>query len=530
MIGLRHAVPAVFRRGEWDGFLALTTDNLAKIVVLPAILMGAFRLGPEVVYGKILAGLGLTLLIGQGGLIYLAHRLGRKEGRGDITALPYGISTPAMFVYLFAVIGPIYGATNNPLMAYQVGLAAAFIGGLVEVAGAAIGPLIERYTPRAGILGTVAGVALVWIALVPSSIIFANPLIGLPCLFILLLGLAGNHKFPLGLPAGLIVIGLGIGLGLITGDAAIRMETLTWHVPVPVVGDLVAGIGLLFSHPEILTAVVAVEVYNFMEAIANIESARTVGDNYHLQTTMIWSACGTCIGALLGSPFPTAIYLGQPAYKKMGARQGYAAMTAGFLFLASLIGGFAFLQHLIPAASITVLLVFIGLAMTQYAFQASPAAHGIAIGVALIPHIADLLHKQLDGTLTEVLPSTAVTSQLSAALANNQGVYLQSYALLSHGAIITGLLWGSLTVFLIDGRLRAATVTAGLACLLSLAGLIHADHIGLALSPITEGYLVLTVFLGVLAVAERVRAAALRPDQLGHIQGSDLPALEESQA
>lgn len=148
--------------------------------------------------------------------------------------------------------------------------------------------------------------------------------------------------------------------------------------------------------------------------------------------------------------------------------------------------------------------------MTQYAFQAAPPAHALAIGVALIPHLADLLKKQLDGTLIEVLPQAAVTPQLAARLANEQGVYLQSYALLSNGAIITGLLWGSILVFMIDGNLRKAAGFSALAYALSLIGLIHAPQIGLAPTPITFGYLILTVLLAVLAYWPSV-LARLRP-------------------
>jgi AGZA family xanthine/uracil permease-like MFS transporter len=68
---------------------------------------------------------------------------------------------------------------------------------------------------------------------------------------------------------------------------------------------------------------------------------------------------------------------------------------------------------------------------------------------------------------------------------------------LSHGAIITGLLWGSIVAFIIDGDLRKATVFSFFAFLLSLIGLIHAEQFGLSFSPITIGYLCLTALFGV---------------------------------
>jgi len=149
--------------------------------------------------------------------------------------------------------------------------------------------------------------------------------------------------------------------------------------------------------------------------------------------------------------------------------------------------------------------------MTTYAFRATPAAHGAAVAIALIPHIADLLKKQLDGTLLEVLPQGSITPDLMANLANNQGVYLQSYDLLARGAIITGLLWGAIVAFLIDRNLRGATLFSFVAFCLSLLGLIHANKIGLSLSPITLGYLLITLLLGLCHLASSPEAEVPKP-------------------
>ena len=125
-------------------------------------------------------------------------------------------------------------------------------------------------------------------------------------------------------------------------------------------------------------------------------------------------------------------------------------------------------MNLIPAAAISPLLVFVGIVMTNYAFQATPPAHGVAVAFALLPHIADLLKKQLDGTLLEIFQESPASTELLSRLAENQGVYLQSYGLLSRGAIITGLLWGSILAFVIERKLRNAMFFALLAFILYL--------------------------------------------------------------
>ncbi len=510
----------LFRAGEWNGFLTLATDNLANIVILPPILMTAFHMPPEIVYGKIMCGIAVSVFVAQGLFVYLAYRLAKATGRDDVTALPYGVSTPVMFVYLFAVIGLVYHETNDPLLAYRASLGFGFIGGLVAMSGALVGSLVQRIAPLPGILGTMGGVALAWIVIVPISIILGNPLIGLPCLFIVLLGLLGNFRFPFNAPAMLVTVLVGIAIGAFTGESTIHVEVLAMRPPLPVLDDLWIGLREALARPEILAVVIPVQVYNFMETIGNVEMARTAGDTYNVRTSLLLDGFGTCLAAMFGSPFSTTVYLGHPGYKQMGGRRGYAMMSGLFLLAASIGGFFAFFQHLIPTPSVAALIVFIGLASTAYPFQVIPVSQAAAIVTAFIPHIGDLMKKQLDGTLAEVLPAGAINPGLMTNLANNQAVYLSSYGLLSHGAIITGLLWGSIVAFLIDKQLGKAVVFTAVAAGLSALGFIHADKLGLYMSPITGAYIILAVLLAASWAWER-RQAALPTKPLPELAEAD---------
>ena len=96
------------QKGDWNAFLALLTDNLAKFVLLPVILIGTFQFTPEIVFGRILTGLSFTIFVGLLMLAYMAFRLSVTQRRQSVTALPYGISTPVMFVYLFGVMGLLH--------------------------------------------------------------------------------------------------------------------------------------------------------------------------------------------------------------------------------------------------------------------------------------------------------------------------------------------------------------------------------------------------------------------------------------
>lgn len=491
-----------FTRGDWDSVVALTIRMLALLVLFPAILIRTFHFAPELVFGQIIPGLALTLLVGSSAFAYYAARLAAVRGRPEVTALPYGLSTPVMFVFLFGMMGPVYFSTRDPLQAYRIGLGAAFVGGLVELSGAVIGPWLHRVTPRPGLLGTIAGVALVWIAVVPLTLIFSSPLIGLVSLFVALLGILGCYRFPFHLPVGMVVIILGVGLGLLTGEVRPTLESVAVAVPVPVLGDLWAGLKLLLARPEFLAVIIPIEISNFIETIGNVESARTAGDPYAVRPCLLIQGAGTCLGAMLGSPFPTVIWIGHPAYKQLNAGPGYTLLTGLFLFAAAALGLLAFLYHLVPAASAATLLVVVGLLMVQHAFQASPPAHGVAIALAMAPHLADLLHKQLAGMLLEILPG-GTTPALLARLAENHAVYLPSYALLAQGAILTGLLWGSIAAFLVEGKLRQAALFSSLAFFLSLVGLIHAEQIGLSFSPVTAGYLVVTLLFGLFYLHQR---------------------------
>ena len=79
----------------------------------------------------------------------------------------------------------------------------------MNLSGVLIAPTIRKVTPRGALLGTLAGVSLAFIAMNPAMRIYLQPVIGLVCLGIVLGGWFAGVRFPWGVPAGLVAIGVG---------------------------------------------------------------------------------------------------------------------------------------------------------------------------------------------------------------------------------------------------------------------------------------------------------------------------------
>ena len=498
----------LFSRSDFSAFWALFTDNLINLMVLAGVCQFVFGMPAEIVYGRILPGAAVAILSGVAAYVVLAKRAAARHGR-DVTALPYGISTPVMFVYLFGVIGPIYWATNDPMLAWQVGIGAGFMGGIVAAMGALVGPWLKRVTPRAGMLGTLCGIALVFIGTVPLATVFEQPYIGFASMIIILWGLVGRFRLPFNIPAGLLALIVGTLVAFSIGEARISLEGTGFYPPLPYVGDLIAGIRHLFANPELFLVLVPVQIYNFIETMNNVESAESAGDHYPVGVCQITDGLGTMIGAVFGSPFPTTAYIGHPAYKRMGAHAGYIIGVGLVIPAAAFLGLLAFLNNLIPEAAAAPVLVFVALSLITNTAHCVRTDHMAAVTIAMMPHVSSFLMIKW-GALMGALQATGVEGlpqlgdeALTAALLQ-QGAHFAGHQSLSQGAILTGLIWGAIVASVIDGRFRNAGGFALAAALMSLGGIIHGASLHWPqLGPVSAGYLIAAAFLYIYPLFHR---------------------------
>ncbi|MGC3937338.1 xanthine/uracil/vitamin C permease [Roseobacter sp. EG26] len=520
----------LFARSDYSAFWALFTDNLVNLMVLSAVCQFVFQMPADIVYGRIVPGAAVAILAGVLVYVLMAKRVANKTGK-DVTALPYGISTPVMFVYLFGVIGPIYWSTQDAVLAWQVGIGAGFMGGIVAAFGAIVGPYLKRITPRAGMLGTLCGIAIVFIGSVPLTQVFENPIIGFASLVFILWGLIGRFRLPMGIPAGLIAIGVGTLIAILLGQSRFSFEGVGFYPPLPYFGDLIAGVQYLFANPELFLVLVPVQIYNFIETMNNVESAEAAGDHYPVAACQVTDGMGTMIGAIFGSPFPTTVYIGHPAYKRMDAHAGYVIGVGAVIAFSAFFGFLAFLNGLIPIAAAAPVLVFVSVSLiTNTAFSVK-TEHMAAVSFAILPHISSFLVTKW-GSLMNALRSNGVEglpnlgdADLTAALLM-EGAHYEGHLALSQGAIITGLIWGAIVASIIDGKFKNAGGFAIAAAVMSSIGIIHAASLQVPqLDGITIGYLIVGAFLLIypaIAPKEDLEHRVIVPDEPDFLN-TDLP-------
>src|SRR5437762_2085384 len=214
-------------RGDVDGFFGLALDNLVQLLLIDALCRFVLGFPPELVYGRVLPGAAVSILIGNLAYAYQARKLAERTGRTDVCALPYGINTVSLFAHVFLVMLPAkalatkMGAPDPARVAWQAGLLATFCSGAIEIVGAFVAERVRKATPRAALLSTLSGIALGFISLGFLFRTFARPVVGLTTLGIVLLTYFGRVRFKGRIPGGMVAVAVGTMLSWAIGIAPV---------------------------------------------------------------------------------------------------------------------------------------------------------------------------------------------------------------------------------------------------------------------------------------------------------------------
>jgi adenine/guanine/hypoxanthine permease len=491
--------PVLWTPGDWNAFFGFGTNILVNMLVLTGLLRFVLKMPDSLVFGRILPALGLMMCLSTFYYGWLAYRLAQKTGRTDVCALPSGVSVPHMFIVTFVIMLPVTIKTGDPMKGWSAGLVWVFFQSFILMIGGFIAPYIRKITPRAALLGTLAGVSVTFISMRPALEMYMTPQIGLVCFAIILVSWFGGVKYPKGIPAGLVAIAVGMviawgsnlfGLGL--GGLSVKgvgdaFASFGFSVPIPAIGQVFSGFEFL---GVILVTAIPFGIYDLVEAMDNVESAEAAGDEY--PTTRVLTADGvvSLIGCLMGNPFINAVYIGHPGWKAMGGRIGYSAATGIMVVVLSWFGIISVLLALVPVVAISPILLYIGMLIGAQAFQTTPIKHAPAIVLALTPHLAAWAKLQIDTMLGSTLDAAQKVGGLAgdkigevktAAIAAlpQQGVLYHGLEVMGGGSILAGLVLGAIGVFVIERDFTKAAAFAFAGAVLTYFGFMHGEAVGI---------------------------------------------------
>jgi len=371
----------------------------------------------------------------------------------------------------------------------------------VLMIGGFLGPYIRQITPRAALLGALAGVSLTFISMAPALQMMMTPVIGIVCFAIILASWFGGVRFFRGMPAGLVAIavgtllawgsnlfGLGFG-GMSAANVGQAIASFGFSVPIPALDHVFSGFEFLGI---ILITAIPFGIYDLVEALDNVESAAAAGDSF--PTTRVVTADGviSLVGCMMGNPFINAVYIGHPGWKAMGGRLGYSAATGLMVIVLSWFGVIALISALIPLVAISPILLYIGLLIGAQAFQETPKSHAPAVVIALLPNIAAWVKGQIDNALGAAGTNAAT---VGIAKLESGNVLYHGLSLLGGGAIVGGVVLGAITACMIDRQFTKAAAFALVGAVLTFFGFMHGEAIGIGQTPA-----VAAAYLGVTAV------------------------------
>ncbi len=467
--------------GDVNGFFGLVVDNLSILAFIATALVGIFGFPAEVVFTRMFPGTAFGVLVGN--LIYarMAVTLARREGRDTVTAMPLGLDAPTSIGMALLVLGPAFAGYQQAgfdrdtaaTMTWQLGMASLVVMGLLKVVLSFFGAWVQRNVPRAGLLGSIAGIALMLIGFLPLVEILRVPVVGFAGLGIVLYALVGKGRLPFGVPGVLAAFVVGtvlyFGLGafdlLGSGYQAPSAWQFRFALPWPTPG-FIDGLPLTVPYLPLLLP------FGLLMIVGGInvtESARAAGDDYSTRNILLAESFSTLVAGFCGGVAQTTPYIGQPAYKAMGARIGYVLLTGAFIGLGGVFGYLSNIVETLPFAVLAPILVFVAMSIMTQAFEATPTRYATAVVFAFFPAIARLLAIKLgDPSIVDAARFETLFNE------NGRGISeIATIVVLGNGFIITSMVWASFVVALIDARLRRAAGILLIGAGLTVFGLIH---------------------------------------------------------
>jgi len=470
-----------FAPGDINGFFGLIFDNLTVLSFLSGILIFVFKFPADIVFTRMFPGTAVGVLFGDLVYTWMAFNLSKKTGNSHVTAMPLGLDTPSTIGLALVVLGPAFvnlkahglPERDAAMMTWYIGMAVMMYMGVIKFFLSFFGNWVQKIIPKAGLLGSLAGIGLGLIGMAPLEDIFGMPLVGIISLGLIFYTLVAGNRLPWKIPGVFAAVVLGTALYYLIGPfgfvggtyAAPPAPNLSLAAPLPTL-NFIQG---LKPALEYLPLAIPFALLTVVGGINVTESARVAGDDYNTRNILLTEAFATLIAGICGGVAQTTPYIGQPAYKKMGSRAGYTLLTAIFIGIGAMLGQISYIVELIPRAVLAPILIFVALEIIIQSFLAVPKRHAPAVALAFFPSVARLIGIELSNP--EFVSPKVFNSLLTES--GKTLPQLQVILALGNGFIITGMLWAAFLVKIIDGKLRSSAGYLFILAALSFFGIIH---------------------------------------------------------
>ena len=306
------------------------------------------------------------------------------------------------------------------------------------------------------------------------------PTAGIPVLFLGLALLLRPFKLPVWLPATAIILAVGTTLGWLTGAAPVTTlgleptSQIGFYFPQLYLSDLFTSLENA-ELATILSVVLPISLLGVIASLQNIESAAAAWDSFPERPCLIVNSLGTIAASAFGSPFPTSIYIGHPAWKKMGATYYHSIFNGIGVSAICLSGLLAAIVWAVPVEAGIVIIFWIGLIIVSQSFEVSEPKHYPAAIIGLMPGLAAWVIVVVNSLVAGLATSEGATG-LNIAYLDQQAAYgnfVGGGIALQQGFLLIAMIWSTIAVFVIDRNFKSAAIAAIIAAALSAVGLMH---------------------------------------------------------
>jgi AGZA family xanthine/uracil permease-like MFS transporter len=215
---------------------------------------------------------------------------------------------------------------------------------------------------------------------------------------------------------------------------------------------------------------------NLLASLQCIESAAAAGDSYSPRSSLMANGIGTFAAACFGSPFPTSLYIGHPAWKRMGARAGYSTANGIFVTAICLTGAMSPIAWAVPADAGLAIIIWIGFIITVQAFEATDQRHWPAVIMGMVPVILAWITFSMKSAARFAGAGSASGPTFGPGLLaafHGGGSAIEGGFAIEQGTFLCALIFSTITVMVIDRRLAVAALWALAASVLSVLGFLH---------------------------------------------------------